>query len=524
MFGDCTGVTVGRAFDFDVVVVGFGPVGAVAACLLGQQGRRVLVLDRERDIFPLPRAIVLDDEAMRLFRSLGLSDQIEPFTTPIRTVQFADPAGGRLVGYDVPSDVPKPNGFFPNYFFHQPSVDMIVRRAVGQLDNVEVALATELVGLEQAADGVEVSLIPSSGERRTVRARYLLGCDGARSTVRSLLSIATHSLGYDHRWLVIDADAFEGCNQPGQVSQICDPQRRATVIKAERGHRRWEFKLADDEPAEEAVKSEFVWRLLKPWASPEDVVLVRAAAYRFHSTFAERWNDGRVFLLGDAAHQMPPFMGQGMCTGLRDASNLTWKLGKVLDGVASSDLLETYADERIPHARDMVEWSVEVGLLIDAFAAKVAGDDGPLDALNRFSGYGAGRELAAVDGAMFDRSTEHRLIGRTVPFLNAGDGRALDDLQGNSFALIRRADSGKADLLVTRLGRQLVDVAIPDDYWTEIERLAGQPVGGAVLVRPDRLVCAIGAPAELLVHLKCMLPGAIEAVGNSQTRKSIVNH
>jgi 3-(3-hydroxy-phenyl)propionate hydroxylase len=231
-----------------------------------------------------------------------------------------------------------------------------------------------------------------------------------------------------------------------------------------------------------------------------------------------------VFLLGDAAHQMPPFMGQGMCTGLRDASNLTWKLGKVLDGVASSDLLETYADERIPHARDMVEWSVEVGLLIDAFAAKVAGDDGPLDALNRFSGYGAGRELAAVDGAMFDRSTEHRLIGRTVPFLNAGDGRALDDLQGNSFALIRRADSGKADLLVTRLGRQLVDVAIPDDYWTEIERLAGQPVGGAVLVRPDRLVCAIGAPAELLVHLKCMLPGAIEAVGNSQTRKSIVNH
>jgi hypothetical protein len=125
---------------------------------------------------------------------------------------------------------------------------------------------------------------------------------------------------------------------------------------------------------------------------------------------------------------------------------------------------------------------------------------------------------------MFDRSTEHRLIGRTVPFLNAGDGRALDDLQGNSFALIRRADSGKADLLVTRLGRQLVDVAIPDDYWTEIERLAGQPVGGAVLVRPDRLVCAIGAPAELLVHLKCMLPGAIEAVGNSQTRKSIVNH
>jgi hypothetical protein len=131
-----------------------------------------------------------------------------------------------------------------------------------------------------------------------------------------------------------------------------------------------------------------------------------------------------------------------MCTGLRDASNLTWKLGKLLDGVAGSDLLETYADERIPHARDMVEWSVEVGLLIDAFAAKVAGDDGPLEELNRSSGYGAGRELAAVDGAMFDRSTEHRLIGRTVPFLNAGDGRALDDLQGNSFALIRRALGG----------------------------------------------------------------------------------
>jgi len=192
-------VTSSRQFDFDIAVVGFGPVGAVAACLLGQQGRRVLVVERDREIFPMPRAIVLDDETMRLFRTMGLSEQIAPFVTPIRTVEFTDPLGSRLVGYDVPADVPKPNGVFPNYFFHQPSVDAVLRDAVGRLETVDVALATELVGLEQVDGGFEVTLTSGRDARRVVSARYVLGCDGARSTVRTLLGIPTRSLGYDRR-------------------------------------------------------------------------------------------------------------------------------------------------------------------------------------------------------------------------------------------------------------------------------------------------------------------------------------
>lgn len=510
-------MTSSRQFDFDIAVVGFGPVGAVAACLLGQQGRRVLVVERDREIFPMPRAIVLDDETMRLFRTMGLSEQIAPFVTPIRTVEFTDPLGSRLVGYDVPADVPKPNGVFPNYFFHQPSVDAVLRDAVGRLETVDVALATELVGLEQVDGGFEVTLTSGRDARRVVSARYVLGCDGARSTVRTLLGIPTWSLGYDRRWLVVDAESREGHDAGGRVSQICDPQRRATVIKAERAHLRWEFQLADDESSDDAVRPEFVWRLLEPWVSPDQAVLVRAAAYRFHSTFADRWCAGGVFLLGDAAHQMPPFMGQGMCTGLRDAANLCWKLGKVLDGLARPDLLETYAQERVPHARDMVEWSVEVGQLIDAFAAKVAGDGRPLEALNQSSGYGAGRELAAVEGAMFDRSANHRLVGRTAPFLGVPDGSSLDDLQARSFAIVRRSDAAGAQWTSRRLGPDVVEVAIPEDGWAELERLAGSPVGGALLVRPDRLVCAIGEPAELLARLGRWMPGAIRAPAEPET-------
>lgn len=506
--------------DYEIIIIGFGPVGAVAACLLGQQKRRVLVVDREHEMFPLPRAIVLDDETMRLFRSLGLDKEIEPFITPIQTVELLDPAGNRLVGYDVSGDTPKPNGFYPNYFFHQPSVDAILRRAVSQIANIEVVLATELVALKQAPGQVEVTLKSNTGTPQTVRAQYVLGCDGARSTVRNLLDIPTQSLGYDHRWLVVDADAFEGHDQPGRVSQICDPRRRVTVIKGERVHHRWEFQLAADECSEEPIKPEFIWHLLKPWASPDEVVLTRTAAYRFHSTFAERWHDKRVFLLGDAAHQMPPFMGQGMCTGLRDAANLSWKIGKVLDGFAGSDLLETYSEERIPHARDMVEWSVEVGLLIDAFAAKVSGDDRLLDELNQSSGYGAGRELAAVDGAMFNRSIGHRLIGRTLPLVRAADGRMVDDIQGGSFALVRPVCGENLKGVSRNVARGVIEISLPHESWVELERFGGHPVLGALLVRPDRLVCAVGEPTELLAHLECWLPGAPNAPADLQTAKT----
>lgn len=495
--------------DYDVVIVGFGPVGAVAANLLGRADHRVLIVDREREPFRLPRAIVLDDETMRLFRSIGLLHLIQPFTTPIGTVEFAGPNGERLLGYDVAPDGPKPNGFQPNYFFHQPSVDALVRKSVEALSSVEVCLGTFLANLRQTTETVEVTLNSSLAGLRTVTARYLLGCDGARSTVRSLLEVATCSLGYDERWLVIDAEDLQQSQHAGRVTQICDPERRATVIQAERHHRRWEFQLTEAERTEEATSPEFIWKLLQPWVSAGDIQIVRAAAYRFHSVFAERWSVGRVFLLGDAAHQMPPFMGQGMCTGLRDAGNLAWKLSAVLKGYAPVALLESYSEERIPHARDMVEWSVEVGLLIEAFAARFAGDASRLEAVDASSGYGAGRELAPVRGAWFDRASKHRCIGRTAPFLMLPGEVAVDDLQGDGFAILRRASGPSRSEVSERLGEGLVHIDLDAACWSQLERLAGAPIEASVLVRPDRLVCAVGPVIKHHQLLRAMAPGVL---------------
>lgn len=477
---------------YDVAIVGFGPVGAFAANLLGRMGVSVLVIEREHNVYGLPRAIVLDDEAMRMIRGVGLLDDIAPYTTPVRTVAFVAPGGARLQGYDVPDEIEKPHGFFPNYFFHQPSVDAALRAGARRFPHVEVRTGEELIGLAQGATHVALRIRDTNGAVTAARALYVMGCDGARSAVRAAIGVRSHSLGYDQRWLVVDADV--DAHEPrGWVTQICDPNRRATVMKAERTHWRWEFQLAPDECPEGFVDDDFVWRLLGPWISRDNARLVRAAAYRFHSTFAETWRADRMFLVGDAAHQMPPFMGQGMCTGLRDAENLCWKLAAVLRGEASADLLDSYAEERVPHARDMVEWSVEVGRLIDAFAAKIAGDDGPLNALDTRSGYGAGRTMAPLRGDLMSGANDCALIGRRIPALVLDDdiGLTIDDIEPEEFLLLTRGDDQRS--LNAGTIKNAMTVTLRKQHWDRLDAM-GAAGAQALLVRPDRIVCAAGSP------------------------------
>ncbi|MBB3258616.1 3-(3-hydroxy-phenyl)propionate hydroxylase [Paraburkholderia bannensis] len=359
---------------YEVVVVGFGPSGAVAAGLLGQRGRKVLCVDRSREVYDKPRAIAVDHEIMRVFQGLGVVERIAEHVAVFPPSEYYGVDGQLIKRIDT---VPKPwpLGYMPTMVFTQPPVEAALREHASALESVEVALGTELVGFEETAQGVTVNLKDDAGNTRTVTCDYLIGCDGASSTVRTQLGIAYEDLVFDEPWLVVDVRVNESgiAKLPKVAVQYCEPSRPCTYIVGPGGHRRWEIMLMPGEDPREMQTEAQVWKLLSRWLTREDGELWRAASYRFHALVAQEWRRGRVFIAGDAAHQQPPFIGQGMCQGIRDVVNLVWKLDAVMQGEAQSALLDSYAAERGLHVRRLTTRIKEIGKLIcerDVVAAR----------------------------------------------------------------------------------------------------------------------------------------------------------
>lgn len=349
---------------YDLAIVGYGPAGAVAAALLGQAGHSVYVCDRLQDVYEIPRAIALDHEVMRVFQQLGVVEAVqrhcEPFTPsvyygvdgqPIRRMTMVDP--------------PYPQGYTPSIVFTQPPVERILRERVASLPNVTVELGVECTGLTQDADGVTLTVAG-----RPVRARWALAADGGSSGLRAQLGVALEDLGFDEPWLVVDVMVNERglAKLPVTSVQYCEPQRPCSLVIGPGNHRRWEISLQPGEDPKEAATPEGTWQLLARWLGPQDGTLWRQSSYRFHALVAERWRVGRVFLAGDAAHMQPPFLGQGMCQGVRDVANLGWKLAAVLSGQVQGDaaerLLDSYGTERKAHVRELTSRIKGVGALI----------------------------------------------------------------------------------------------------------------------------------------------------------------
>ena len=359
----------------DVAIVGYGPVGAVLANLLGQRGLDVVVLEPTLDVYHLPRAAHFDDEIMRAFQSIGLADEILPSTTPVVGMDFVTAAGDKLFGY-ASEDRPRRLGWEVGYLFHQPGLERALRAGVGRFPTVEVRLGEEVVELDTTAPD-SVGLVVRSldtGEEVTVRARYVVGCDGARSFVRKALGVGLDDTGFDQPWLVVDTVLRDDatCTLPDRVLQICDPARPATFVPSVGRHRRWEL-MSMGESAETLLEPDTIARLLAPWVEVgQDVDIERSAVYSFHALVAAEWRRGRVLLAGDAAHQMPPFLGQGMCAGIRDAVNLAWKLDAVLGSDAGDGLLDTYQPEREPHVRAITDLAVALGGILQTTDPEVA--------------------------------------------------------------------------------------------------------------------------------------------------------
>jgi 3-(3-hydroxy-phenyl)propionate hydroxylase len=474
----------GQVHETDVAIIGCGPVGAMLANLLGQQGITTLVLEREATIFNLPRAVHFDDEVMRLFQTVDLAETMQPLVHVSPGMKFVDDTGRLLLDWSRPMSR-GPQAWHASYRFHQPDLERVLRAGLARWPSVTVRLRTEVFALEPAHDAVVVRYEDlATGGLTRCRARYVVGCDGARSLVRRLMGEPMEDLGFHERWLVVDAILRRPRPDLGDYSvQHCSKQRPATYVRGTGDRRRWEIAVLPNEDGATITQPAAVFDLLKPWVGRDDVDLERAALYTFHSAIAPRWRSGRLLIAGDSAHLTPPFLGQGMCAGMRDVGNLGWKLARVLRGQNDDTLLDTYQAERSPHVREYIELAVRLGGLINTKAMEAAVSRSVIEGgeVERMSSIKPrlGSGLAAKWNGP---------AGLIAPQPRLADGRRLDDRVGYRFAALLQPDFAanlSAEFLEGLAAREIIVVAddAPEQQaW--LHALGAQ----AVLVRPDRYV------------------------------------
>ena len=350
---------------YDVAIVGYGPVGATLAGLLGKLDLSVVVFEKSKDIYPKPRAVGFDHDAMRLFQHLGVSELLKHSIEPFREEIYVG-VDDRVLQHFKHMEKPFPLTWQPHFTCNQPSVEKIIRNANEGMSNIHLSLGSEFIQFENSADHVLLHIKDSNNKLQTCKAQYLIGCDGASSPIRRQVGIGMENLDYDEHWIVVDMKVKEEFlhQLPNVNVQYCKPERPSTMICCPGNHRRWEFMTVPGDNLEEIVAEHRIWELLRPWIQPGQAEIWRAAAYRFHALVAYHWYDKRIFLAGDSAHQTPPFLGQGMCQGLRDAANLAWKLKHVISNRAHENILKTYTQERRPNVLATTKLAKECGLII----------------------------------------------------------------------------------------------------------------------------------------------------------------
>ena len=348
---------------YDVAVVGYGPVGQTLAILLAQRGWHVAVFEKQPVAYPLPRAVHFDHEIGRILQAAGVAAEIAGLTEAADFYEWRNAEGETLLRFASRSA--GLSGWPEANMFAQPELERMLDARARSLPSVEVHRAHEVVGVEAGATAVRLDIVTNDGRRVECDARFVVGCDGANSFVRPHLGATVTDLGFFFDWLIVDILPDEPRVWSPLNVQICDPARPTTLVSGGRGRRRWEFMRLPGESIEELNSVETAWRLLAPWGfDARNARLERHAVYRFQARWVDTWRSGRLLLAGDAAHQMPPFAGQGMCSGLRDAANLAWKLDLVLAGKAKDALLDTYASERVPHVDAVIHFSMELGKVI----------------------------------------------------------------------------------------------------------------------------------------------------------------
>ncbi len=340
------------------------------ASLLGLCGLRIVVLEREAEIYGLPRAVHFDGEVMRIFQTIGIADRVAAVSRVNAGMRFVDPDGSLILDWPRPQQV-GPHGWYPSYRFHQPDLDAILRDHLRGAPIVDVVLGADATSFGQ--DTASATVTFRRGDRQqTLAASYVVGCDGARSLVREQVANRAEDLGFHERWLVVDLLLRGERPDLGDFTiQYCHPHTPATYVRGPGRRRRWEIAIGEL-PDDEALAPANIWQRLSRWLTRDDAEVERAAVYTFHSVVASFWRRGRLLIAGDAAHQSPPFMGQGMCAGIRDAANLAWKLALCIRHEHDDAMLDSYQNERHPHVRAFIEGAVALGRLVNATDSEAA--------------------------------------------------------------------------------------------------------------------------------------------------------
>lgn len=355
-----------KSYQYDVVIVGAGPTGVVAANFLGAQGIKTLIIDREPDVVNIPRAVGICEEGSRIINATGLGDEVSKGLVEINDVFFMDKHINPMfrLGFDE-----QLNSNPALRTFHQPKAEKVFRKGLKRYPHVELWQNTECLQFTDLGDEVKLRLLKSKGRKAEqyidVNCRYLLGADGARSSIRKMLNIPFEGRTYGQDWLVIDIkkDPSKEADR-SYIYFICDPDRPGVSLPTPDGGRRWEFVVKEGETEEMMTNDSNIAALLKPWCDLEDIELERKSVYTFHAVIARKFSVGNVFLLGDAAHLTPPFAGQGLMAGLRDAYNIAWKLAFVIKGKLPRSILDSYSRERRPQASLIVGLARLVGMFI----------------------------------------------------------------------------------------------------------------------------------------------------------------
>ncbi len=509
--------------DYDVIQVGYGPVGEALALMLGRQGRRVAVCERWRQRYKLPRAVCVDHELYRVLFANGLGGVLPVVTQPGPLYQWFNAEWRELLTIDWSK--PSISGGVEVNFVHQPTLERALDEAVREQPGVDLLLGQEVIAVRQDADSATVTLRDEDGTVREVSARFVVGCDGANSLVRAAIGGKQEDRGFEADWLVIDVALRPGVTieQLGipAAGQFCNPARPTTIVPAgisgDRVYRRWEFMRMPGETNAELEREERVWELLAPWVGPEDVELVRHKVYNFRSLLASRWRDGRLLVAGDAAHVMPPFMGQGMCSGLRDAWNLAWKLGLVLDDRADARLLDTYQVERSPHVGQLIDLSIYLGKMIcvpdpaaaaardEAFFTGTAPPPPPFPHLT-------GGLLYRFDG---EPQPGAGLLSPHVELERGGKTVRLDDTVGvGVFLLVTRGTDGRAaERALTALPLRTVALDEARDVDGRLDAFLDAQGWSAMIVRPDFYVYGGAADGRGLERLARTLADDLARAG-----------
>ena len=484
--------------DHDVIVVGAGPTGVTLATLLAQRGRTVAVLERHPDVYPLPRAVHLDAEVFRILHELGVGEEFAQVSRATRGLQLVDARHRVLARFERSAETSA--GLPEANLFDQPELERLLRANLTRLPEVTLLGSHEVLSVGQSPGQAVVDLRRPDGTTGRLRASYVVGCDGANSLVRQAIGSTTTDLGFEQRWLVVDVRSAVELDEWDGVHQVCDPRRAATYMRIGKDRYRFEIRLRDDETAAQYADLARVRPLVDAWLAPvpdEGLELLRCTEYTFRAGVADRWRDRRLLIAGDAAHLTPPFIGQGMCSGIRDATNLAWKLAAVLDGRAGEGLLDSYQAERSPHAVALIRLAVNIGRAMTGGGAIAAVVRRAVLAVLRHVPAVAAQVLdatsPALTGPLIDRRVPRRVRGTLLPLVRTGpDGALVDRRLGTGAALVALPGVEPPPELAAAGVRLLV---VDPDGDAGARDLAVWLAGcGArwALVRPDRVVAAVG--------------------------------